>query len=87
MMDRVRGVLAWSKTHQCEFTIEKFSIMGLTRQREKNPTGPATHPIVRKPIHIQQTTVLAITEHKFLGVVLDQELRWNAHVNYASPKA
>jgi len=32
MMERAGGVLAWSKTHQCEFAIEKFGIMGLTRQ-------------------------------------------------------
>ena len=26
---------------------------------------------------------MAITEHKFLRVIFDQELRWNAHINYA----
>jgi len=25
-------------------------------------------------------------EHKFLGVIIDQELRWNTHVNYALAK-
>jgi len=87
MMERSGGALAWSKTHQCEFAIEKFGIMGLTRRREKNPTGrPVTRPIERKPIHIQQTIVPIVKEHKFLGVILDQELRWNAHVNYALAK-
>jgi len=87
MMERAGGTFAWSKTHQCEFAIEKFGIMGLTRQREKNPMGrPVTHPIERKPIQILQTTVPVVTEHKFLGVILDQELRWNAHINYALAK-
>jgi len=87
MMERAGGTFTWSKTHQCEFTIEKFSIMGLTRRREKNPMGrPVTRPIERKPIQILQTTVPVIAEHKFLGVILDQELRWNAHVNYALAK-
>jgi len=31
MMERDGRVLTWSNTHQCEFTIKKFSIMGLTR--------------------------------------------------------
>ena len=67
MMERSGGALAWSKTHQCEFAIEKFGIMGLTRCREKNPTGrPVTRPIERKPIHIQQTIVPIVKEHKFL---------------------
>jgi len=87
MLKRSGGALAWSKTHQCEFSIKKFGIMGLTRRREKNPTGrPVTRPIERKPIHIQQTIVPIVKEHKFLGVILDQELRWNAHVNYALAK-
>ena len=87
MMERTGGALAWSKTHQCEFSIEKFGIMGLTRRREKNPTGhPVTRPIGRKPIHIQQKIIPTIKEHKFRGVILDQELRWNDHVNYALSK-
>ena len=75
MMERTEGALAWSKTHQCEFAIEKSGIMGLTRRREKNPTGrPVTCPIGRKHIHIQQTIVPTVEEHKFLRVILDQEL-------------
>src|SRR5882724_10441121 len=42
--------------------------------------------MTRKPISIQQTTVPIIAEHKFLGIILDQELRWNAHINYALTK-
>src|SRR5882724_3998406 len=83
MMERDGGALTWSRTHQCNFTLEKFGIMGLTRRREKNP---ASRPIVRKPISIQQTMVPIVAEHKFLGVILDQELRWNAHVNYTLAK-
>ena len=66
---------------------QKFGIMGLTRHREKNPLGfPATRPIERKLIQIHHTTVPAVAEHKFLGVIFDQELRWNAHVNYTLAK-
>ena len=61
--------------------------MGLTRCREKKPLGcPATQPIERKLLQIHHTTVPAVAEHKFLGVILDQELKWHAHVNYALAK-
>ena len=30
--------------------------------------------------------VPAVAERKFLGVILDQELKWHAHVNYALTK-
>jgi len=87
MMERDGGVLEWSRMHQCEFAIEKFGVMGLTRRREKNPGGhPATQPVERKPVQIRQVTVPAVNEHKFLGVVIDQELRWNVHISYALAK-
>jgi len=61
--------------------------MGLTRHREKKTLGhPATQPIERKLIQILHTTVPAVAEHKFLRVILDQELKWHAHVNYALTK-
>jgi len=87
MMERNDGALAWSKTHHCDFAIENFGIMGLTRHREKNPLGfPATRPIERKLIQILHTTVPAVVEHKFLGVILDKELKWHTHVNYTLAK-
>jgi len=86
-MERDGGALEWSRTHQCEFYIKKFGVMGLTRWRERNPEGqPATWLVDRRPILICQTTVPAVTEHKFLSVIVDQELRWNSHVNYALAK-
>jgi len=30
--------------------------------------------------------VLVVATHKFLGVILDQELRWKEHVQYALQK-
>ena len=37
MMEKCQGGLDWSCMHQCNFVIEKFGVMGLTRWREKNP--------------------------------------------------
>ena len=53
--------------HQCEFTVNKFSIMGLTRKREPDPSGnKKTKTIQRWPIFLQGIKVLAVTMHKFL---------------------
>ena len=61
--------------------------MGLTRRREKNPAGkPPTRPIQRHPLFLQGTKVPVVTTHKFLGVMLDQELCWKDHMNYAVQK-
>ena len=73
--------LEWSHTHQCEFTIDKFGVMGFCRRREPNPAKkPLTMPAHRYPIYLQGIKVPAISIHKFLGVLLDQELWWKDHL-------
>src|SRR5882672_8149571 len=37
MMEKEGGGIDWSRTHQCGFALDKFGVMGLTRQREANP--------------------------------------------------
>jgi len=45
-----------------------------------------TSPVVRPPIVINQHTVQPTTMHKFLGLIVDQELRFKEHTNYALAK-
>ena len=74
-MTRKGSRLDWSHTHQCEFMLDKFGIMGLTRRREPDPLMRAkTRPVQRWPIFLQGTKVPVAATHKFLGVMLDQEL-------------
>jgi len=59
MMTKSGGRLEWSNMHQCEFAVNKFGIMGLTRRRELDPSGnKKTRPIQRQPIFLQGTKVL-----------------------------
>src|SRR5882724_8607076 len=44
MMTRKGGGLEWSLMHQCEFAIDKFRVMGLTRRE-----GNQTHEAEREP--------------------------------------
>src|SRR5882672_3811139 len=79
--------MEWSRTHQCGFALDKFGVMGLTRQREANlARSPATRPLERKPISLQGIEIPVVMAHKFLGVIFDQELRWKDEVNYALMK-
>jgi len=87
MMTRKGGRLEWSNTHQCKFTVNKLSIMGLTRRRELDHSGNMkTRPIQRWPIFLQGIKVPAVTTHKFLGVLMDQELWWKEHLHYMLQK-
>jgi|SRR5882724_5952930 len=46
MMVTNSGSLDWVTTHQSNFTLDKFGIMGLTRSREPNPScNSKTRPI------------------------------------------
>ena len=81
------GRLDWLASHQCKFTVDKFGIMGLTRRKEPCPLlGLKTRTIQRHPIFLQGVKVLAVTTHKFLGMMLDQELHWIMHLHYALQK-
>jgi len=87
MMTRKGGGLDWSHMHQCKFALNKFGVMGLTRRREPDPLGRSKmRPIQRRPIFLQGVKVLAAATHKFLWVMLDQELCWKEHCQYALQK-
>ena len=87
MMTRKGGGLEWSHMHQCKFALNKFGVMGLTRRRELDPSGRTqTRPIHRRPIYLQEVKVPAAATHKFLGVILDQELHWKEHCQYMVQK-
>ena len=87
MMTRPGGGLEWSAAHFCNFAVNKFDIMELTRKREKNPSGtPKTKPIPCQLIFLQGVKVPMVAVHKFFGVIIDQELHWWEHINYALHK-
>jgi len=67
--------------------IDKFRIMGLTRRRELDSSRRLkTMTIQRRLIFLQGVKVLFVGTHKFLGVMLDKELCWKEHCQYAMQK-
>jgi len=53
MMGQPGSGLDWSCMHHCDFAIDKFGIMGLTRRRELNlAKRPITRPVQRHPIFL-----------------------------------
>jgi len=63
--------------------MDKFHIMGLTRMREPNPAKrPPTKPTQRHLLVLRDTQITMVKAHKFLGMLINQELRWKEHINY-----
>jgi len=87
MMTRQGCSLDWESLHQCEFAVSKFGIMGLTRRHKKNVASKLlTKPIQRSPLLLQGVKIPMVSTHKFLSVILDQELQWKDHINYVLQK-
>jgi ribonuclease HI len=84
MMSRADGGMQWSQDHNSRFEITKSLYVGFSRKRERTNRR---NPIPRPPLHIDGKTIAASTSAKNLGVIFDQELRWNEQSAKAVAKA
>jgi ribonuclease HI len=86
-MHRTGGALDWSKETNCTFGLDKTACIGMTRRREADPRLQGrTRPITRPGITIGGVDVKMDKSAKWLGILIDQELRFNAHAAYALKK-
>jgi len=65
----------------------KNGLMIFTNQRIPDPARPnKTIPVPRPPLIINGHTIAATDTHKFLGVILDQNLRFKQQADHAAAK-
>ena len=76
MLERPGGGFAWSNDHNSRFEASKFALMDFTMSKTK----------LRPQMMIRGATIKPTPSHKFLGVIVDQELRWREHAAYAIAK-
>ena len=76
MLVRPGGGFDWSKDHNSKFEASKFALMDFTMSKSKP----------RPQMTIRGITIKPVPSHKFLGVIVDQELRWREHAAYAIAK-
>ena len=77
MMAKSQGGYAWSKAHNSRFKMSKSVLVDFSRAKH-----------VEQPSMMLQGAVISPkASHKFLGVMLDQELRWHQKADYALGKA
>ena len=87
MMERPGGGNQWSISHSSLFEPDKLRLVDFTRKREasKHP-GPRTVPLTRPALTLGTQTIHPAQSYKYLGVILDQELRFKEHVAYTLAK-
>jgi hypothetical protein len=77
IMEREGGVFDWAREHNCEFGVDKFQLLDLSRKRKIDPANPRKRiPIERHPIKIGTQVIPSKTSIKFLGMQIDRELYW-----------
>ena len=76
MLERAGGGYQWSADHNSRFEPSKFALIDFSLNRSKD----------RPLFTSRNTTITPAKAHKFLGVLIDQELRWREQVNYALGK-
>lgn len=87
MMQRTGGGLDWERSHNSPFELDKFGLLHITRKKTDDPNRPGKKMRIPRPsLTINGFIIKPSTSHKFLGVILDDELRFNEHANYAYGK-
>lgn len=87
IMEKRNGILEGARKRNIVFELTKSAIVDFTRKRQKHPSLPnRTIPIARPPITIDGRVITPQKTYKFLGLILDQELRYKEHAAYATAK-
>jgi hypothetical protein len=76
MLERLGGGYDWSRNHNSKFETNKFALIDFSMNHQKN----------RPNMHIQGSVISPMSTHRFLGVIVNQELRWNAQVDNSIAK-
>ncbi|KAL5636330.1 hypothetical protein ACGC1H_004966 [Rhizoctonia solani] len=87
IMTREGGALEWSTSHNSTFELDKTACVDFSRRREPIPGSPGkTRPLTRQNLIWGDHVVRTVSQHVFLGVLIDQELRWTAQSHRALAK-
>ena len=76
MLERPNGAFNWSTDHNSRFETSKFALIDFSMNKSKE----------RPIMNIRGNLIKPTDTHRFLGVLLDEGLRWHKHVTYAIGK-
>jgi hypothetical protein len=71
------GALEWSRDHNSRFELSKLALIHFTRTRSPDPSNPKKMiPKAQPNMTIGNEIIKAKNNFRYLGVILDRELRW-----------
>ena len=83
IMNGQDGGLDWSKTHNSKFEVSKSVVMHATRAQRNQDDNNAGNPRVE----LDGQLVEEVESFKYLGIYVDNQLRWTTHLQKATEKA
>lgn len=87
LMEREGGPGEWAVEHFSLYETRKFVGVGFSRRKKRNrQRGGKSEPAQRPSITVAGIDIQVKPVHKFLGVLVDQELRFREHAAYAQGK-
>ena len=77
LMTKQDGGLDWSVSHNSRFEINKSAVMHLSRLSRVDPEQVDCRiPLPRPPLIVNNQTITEVQTYKYLGVIIDTQLRW-----------
>jgi hypothetical protein len=87
IMNRVGGIFEWARDHNCEFGVEKFQLVDITRRLTPNPLNPRKRiPTPRRTLILGDKHIPSKDTAGFLGVIVDNKLNWKGQCAAALAK-
>ncbi|PPR05017.1 hypothetical protein CVT24_010210 [Panaeolus cyanescens] len=89
MMTRQGGGCQWSRSHNSSFEMSKVAVMHFSRRHTGGADGAEKTNLrdAAPPLIINGNTISVVEEYKYLGILVDPELRWKQQTARASEKA
>jgi hypothetical protein len=77
-MTKDEGGLVWSQDHNSRFEVNKSAIMHISRRTQASLEDETLRtPLERPPLKIDGQIIQDVNSYKYLGVMIDLQIRWN----------
>jgi hypothetical protein len=87
IMGRPEGVSVWAKNHNCEFGMEKFQLLDMSRKTTPHTLNPKKRILIpRRALILNNCRIPSKETAKFLGVIVDNKMNWKGQCAAALAK-
>jgi hypothetical protein len=88
LMEKRDGGLNWSRDHNSKFEITKLAVLHSSRKMIRDPEDQSRRIQLDRPVLIVNgQTINEVSSLKYLGILIDAQLRWNEQAHRAVANA